>query len=265
MINANLTDWQRMQLAQLEYHDWRVGDVLLLPDGVMIGSVSDVIDTDDGFRATVIEASQQGEVTILFRGSSGVLQGDPTTWTNEWLRVNLPVGDAIINQVPEVPKEMWTAADCLNHLLADHPQARFYLYGHSLGSINAQFALANCRCFDQIQRAYLYEGPNIYWLLGEQQRKNALQLRTRIFNYIDPLDVVALGYLDRQHTIGLLQVVDSIMTTPIDQHMWGGYQFDKQQRLKLLPAGFQSRSAVIDQRLLYQVSKLKERGSVIDK
>ena len=256
MGNVDLTDWQRMQLAQLEYYDWQVNDDVLLPDGVMVGTVVKVINTEDGFRATVIKSGSH-ELTLLFRGSSGVRHGDPTTWTNEWLRVNLPVGDAILNQVPEVPAEMWTAVDHLNELLEHHSGSMVVIYGHSLGSINAQFALANCHYPQQIQRAYLYEGPNIYCLLDNQQRKTALQLRTKIFNYIDPLDVVALGYLDRQHTIGLLQVVDSIMSNPISQHMWGGYQFDKQQRLKILPAGILSRRALIDQRLLQHAAQLK--------
>ncbi len=256
MVNDDLTDWQRMQLAQLEYYDWQINDDVLLPDGVMVGTVSKLVNTDDGFRATVIQ-SGQNELTLLFRGSSGVRRGDPTTWTNEWLRVNLPVGDAILNQVPEVPAEMWTAVKHLNKLLENNSGRKVYIYGHSLGSINAQFALANCQHPQQIQRAYLYEGPNIYWLLDAQQRKNVLQLRTKIFNYIDPLDVIALGYLDRQHTIGLLQVVDSVMSSPINQHMWGGYQFDKDQRLKILPEGILSARAIIDQRLLQHAAQLK--------
>ena len=249
MINANLTDWQRMQLAQLEYYNWQVSDDVLLPDGKMMGTVIQVIDTEDGFRSTVIKSSQY-ELTLLFRGSSGVRRGDPTTWTNEWLRVNLPVGNAIINQVPTVPSEMWTAVRQLNTLLEQYSQSKVYIYGHSLGSINAQYALANCDHPQQIQRADLYEGPNIYWLLDRHQRKTALQLRTRIFNSVDPLDVIALGYLDRQHTIGLLQVVDSVMTDPINQHMWGGYQFDCRQRLKRIPQGMVSPRALIDQHLL---------------
>lgn len=249
MVNQTLTDWQRMKLAQLEYYDWKVDDEVVLPDGTVIGQVVKIIATADGFRATVIQSTDT-EIAVLFRGSSGVRKGDPTTWTNEWLRVNLPIGDAIIHQVPTVPDEMWTAVQSFNQLLASNPHTNFYIYGHSLGSINAQFALANCRYPQQIQHADLYEGPNIYWLLSEQQRRVALNLRTRIFNYIDPFDVIALGYLDRQHTIGLLQVVDSNMTSPINQHMWGGYQFDRHQRLKLVPQSAHLRRAILDQRLI---------------
>lgn len=219
-----LTDWQRVQLAQLEYHDWHLGEDVLLPDGQLIGEVIKVIWTGDGFRATVIRSATATQIIVLFRGSSGVRKGDPTTWTNEWLRVNLPIGNAIINQVPEVPQELWTASREFNQLLTAYPQMSFSLYGHSLGSINAQFALANCQKLAQIANAYLYEGPNLYWLLNEKQRQITTNLRCQIFNYIDPLDVVALGYTDMEHTIGLLRVVDSVMTSPVNQHMWGGYQ-----------------------------------------
>lgn len=89
MINQNLTDWQRVQLAELEYHDWQPNQDVLLPDGKVIGSVIEIFSTDDGFRATVVQSLDEDEITVLFRGSSGFRKGDPTTWTNEWLRVNL--------------------------------------------------------------------------------------------------------------------------------------------------------------------------------
>lgn len=256
MINQGLSDWQRVQLAQLGYHDWRVNDDVLLPDGLLIGSVIKVFNTADGFRATVIRSLDQREITVLFRGSSGVRKGDPTTWTNEWLRVNLPVGNAIINQVPTVPAESWTASHKFNQLLEQAPQATFYLYGHSLGSINAQFALANCLYPEQIGHACLYEGPNLYWLLSGKQRQTATVLRCQIFNYIDPLDVIAMGYIDPQHTIGLLRIVDSQMTSPISQHMWGGYQFDRKQRLLLKNNYWRNHRAIIDQQLITAVQQL---------
>lgn len=250
-----LTDRQRVQLAQLEYHDWQSGQVACLPDGLLIGTVEQVINTANGFRATVIKRNCHEKV-VLLRGSSGIRRGDPTTWTNEWLRVNLPVGDAILHQLPKIPTEMWTAAHQLNHLLAANPTVRFFIYGHSLGSINGQFALANCHHPCQIAGAWLYEGPNLYWLLSERQRRMALQLRCQIFNYIDPRDVVALGYLDDQHTIGLLRVVQSVLVAPVSQHMWGGYQFDQQGNLILAERGGPHYRAFLDQHLFEQIYHL---------
>lgn len=253
---VSLTDWQRVQLAQLEYYHWEAGQDLLLADGTLIGEVVKVIQTKDGFQATVVRSLNSNNMIVLFRGSSGIRKGDPTTWTNEWLRVNLPIGKAIINQVPDVPQELWTASQQFNQLLSEYPSQTFTIYGHSLGSINAQFALANCTRPKQVGSAYLYEGPNLYWLLDEKQRCRATNLRCHIFNYIDLLDVVALGYIDRQHTIGLLRIVDSIIKTPIEQHMWGGYQFDSNQRLLLKNDTGHNRRAVIDQRLMDTVQQL---------
>ena len=65
-----------------------------------------------------------------------------------------------------------------------------------------------------------------------------------------------MGYIDMQHTIGLLKVVDSAMTSPINQHMWGGYQFDKHQRLLLKNEAWRSRRAIIDQQLITAVQQL---------
>lgn len=253
-MSMNLTDRQRVQLAQREYHNWRVGQLVKLPDQFIIGQVERVADTADGFRATVVRHTAREKV-VLLRGSSGIKNGDPTTWTNEWLRVNLPVGDAIIHQLPAIPAEMWTAANWLNQLLATSPTTIFYIYGHSLGSINGQFALANCRYPNQVAGAWLYEGPNLYWLLNVQQRKKALNLRCRTFNYIDPRDVVALGYLDLQHTIGLLRIVQSTLISPIGQHMWGGYQFDQAGRLLLADESELHYRALLDRYLFKRAQR----------
>lgn len=253
-MSINLTDRQRVQLAQREYWDWQSGQQVRLPDQTVIGQVERVANTADGFRATVVKYNSREKI-ILLRGSSGIRHGDPTTWTNEWLRVNLPIGDAILHQLPDIPAEMSTAANWLNQLMANNPTTTFYIYGHSLGSINGQFALANCRYPNQVAGAWLYEGPNLYWLLNPRQRKNALNLRCRIFNYIDPRDVVALGYLDAQHTIGLLRVVQSILMSPIAQHMWGGYQFNQAGQLLLADTAELHYRALLDRYLIEWVQR----------
>lgn len=263
MINDHLTDRQRIQLAQLEYHNWQVGMRVKLT-GLEIGEVKQVFQTTDGFRGTVIINNHSREMTVLLRGSSGIRKGDPTTWTNEWLRVNLPIGGAILNQLPTIPGEIQTAARCFNHLFQRWPGYHCYVYGHSLGAINGQFALANCHFPEQIAGAWLYEGPNLYWLLNTQQRKTALELRCQIFNYIDPRDVVALGYLDDQHTVGLLRVVDSVLTNPISQHMWGGYRFNDQDHLKLADPWSAHRRAQLDYQLIDRVQRLQRYRSLLN-
>ena len=51
-----------------------------------------------------------------------------------------------------------------------------------------------------------------------------------------------------------------MMTSPINQHMWGGYQFDKQQNLLLENNFWQNRRAQIDQRLINAVQKLNQNN-----
>lgn len=109
--------------------------------------------------------------------------------------------------------------------------------------------------------AWLYEGPNLYWLLNARQRKRTLNLRCRIFNYIDPRDVVALGYLDAQHTIGLLQIVQSILVSPIGQHMWGGYQFDQTGRLLLADDAELQYRSLLD-RYLFERAQRQSYGHI---
>ena len=259
-MSINLTDRQRVWLAQREYWDWRAGQQVQLPDQTLIGQVECVINTADGFRDTVVKRGPRKKI-VLLRGSSGIRHGDPTTWTNEWLWVNLPVGDAILHQLPDIPAEMWTAVNCLNQLMANNPAATFYIYGHSLGSINGQFALANCRYPERVAGAWLYEGPNLYWLLNARQRKRILNLRCRIFNYIDSRDVVALGYLDAQHTIGLLQIVQWILVSPIGQHMWGGYQFDQTGRLLLADDAELQYRSLLD-RYLFERAQRQSHGHI---
>ena len=102
-----------------------------------------------------------------------------------------------------------------------------------MGSINAQFALANCTHPEAIAAAYLYEGTNIWLLLTPKERRRVAQMRERIFNYVDIYDPVTLGITETHHMVGKLCYVDSEPMQPIKQHMWGGYQFNPDGSLKL--------------------------------
>lgn len=121
---------------------------------------------------------------------------------------------------------MVTASSYLNRWLEEFPDGHFYIYGHSLGAINAEYALANCRFPDQIAAAYLYEGTNIWRLLTHKERQLVAQLRGRINTYVDIYDPVTLGYTASKWMVGKLHYVDSLSMNPVKQHMWGGYRFD---------------------------------------
>ncbi|WP_295746675.1 hypothetical protein [uncultured Limosilactobacillus sp.] len=260
MGNQQLTDRQRVRLAQLAYQQWQVGDPLYLNHGRnFIGKVTRIIHQVDDLYLTVIVNHQQQEVTVLFRGSTGIISGGHDAWVNQWLKTNFPVGSAILTQQADIPDQLVSASATLNRLMGEYRGAHFWLYGHSLGSINAQYALANCFFPQQLANSYLFEGPNIYWLLSPDQRKRALQIRCQIFNYVDPRDIVTLGYLDEQHVIGLLRVVDSRLVAPIKQHLFGGYQYDRQNMILVnqgASAELSRKRAMIDRRLIKRAGQL---------
>ena len=229
-INKQLTDLERVELTKKAYDELKLGEQIVVNDH-LIGTVVEAIYAQDGMRAFVI--TNQTEVTILYKGSYGISRGNPTTWRDEWLRTNLPILVALLVNERRVPSQLKSATQVLNKTLKKYPYAHFYLYGHSLGSINAQYALANCHHPQQIAGAYLYEGTNIWLLLDQKQRKIVNKLRPKINNYVDIYDPVTLGITASHHMVGKLCYVDSEPMPPIKQHMWGGYQFDKEGKLKL--------------------------------
>lgn len=233
--NENLSDQLRVELARLEYRHLKVGQRVKLSNGVDLGTVWQLAPTE--VRGCVIADSinHPRELTILFRGSS-MIPTDPSAWTTEWLDTNLPIGRALVANNHQIPEELKLAAHWLDHLLETNPQARAFVYGHSLGSINAQYAISTCHFQQQVANAWLYEGSNVYRLLNSAERAAATQMKANIHQYIDPLDLLAVGYTDFSHVIGQLHYVDSMPMPLISQHMWGGYLFDESGKLSLRSA-----------------------------
>lgn len=119
-VNAQLTDQQRVELAGLEYQPLGVGDHVRLSNGKRVGRVKRAFYKQDGLRGTIIVNHHQDhkEITVLFRGSSGLRHGNPTTWSNEWLATNLPIGRSIVeHRVGEIPSQLKSAASLLNRLM----------------------------------------------------------------------------------------------------------------------------------------------------
>lgn len=253
-VNKQLTDYERVELTKKSYQELQLGEKVTIGEH-LIGFVSETIYAKDGMRAFVI--TNPNEVTILFKGSYGLVKGNPTTWRDEWLKTNLPILIALLVNDKKIPSQLKTAATFLNRMLNRYHGARFYLYGHSLGAINLQYALANCKHPQAIQAAYLYEGTNIWLLLDQKQRHRANEMRSKIFNYVDIYDPVTLGITASHHLVGKLCYVDSEAMNPIKQHMWGGYQFDQNGKLKLkvIDAAF-LQEAMSEHKLLTRSSDL---------
>lgn len=236
MNNQYLTDEQRVNVAKMEYQLLKPGQELHL-DGHYFGVVLRHIYTDDGFQAFLIGDRQQDPhcLTMLFKGSSGMLNGTPDTLNNEWLNTNFPILWAMLFQHHQVPTQLITAARVLNQQLQKYPHAKFYLYGHSLGAINLQYALAHCHYLGRIKQASLYEGPNLYIVMNHKEQRRVRKFKHKVDNYVDVNDPVTLGYYDGRHLIGKLHYVDTDMLPPVTAHMWGGYHFWSSGRLMTKP------------------------------
>ncbi|EUJ31231.1 hypothetical protein MFLO_09257, partial [Listeria floridensis FSL S10-1187] len=86
------------------------------------------------------------EVTILYRGSTEInqIKEEPRDVLNDWLGNDLIMGTAILNggEAPATP-QLVSSADTLQTAMQTYPNAKIYVYAHSLGSMNGQYALAN--------------------------------------------------------------------------------------------------------------------------
>jgi hypothetical protein len=229
-VNEQLTDRERVELTKKSYDELQPGESVTV-GGYHIGTVCRSVLAPDGMRAFVI--SNPSEVTILYKGSYGFKKGTPQTWRDEWFKTNLPILRSMLAHERKIPSQLRSASRLLNQTISQFRGSRIYIYGHSLGSINAQFALANCRHPEAIAAAYLYEGTNIWLLLTPKEKRRVAKMREKIFNYVDIYDPVTLGITETHHMVGKLQYVDSEPMQPIKQHMWGGYSFNPDGSLRL--------------------------------
>lgn len=167
-------------------------------------------------------------VTVLYRGSTGankLLQKDQTGHDarRDWVQNDIPAAVGIFNNVSAAnlqkfsqttsagfplssyvialqtvdqgTPQMHASAQTLHQVLKHYPQAQVDVYGHSLGSMNGQYALAHTSQAEakRIRVAYLYEGPNVCSLLNPKEKKRTEQLKSRIFNYVDPKDKIMIN------------------------------------------------------------------------
>ncbi|MGV3242851.1 Mbeg1-like protein [Streptococcus suis] len=239
----NYSDRNRVDIAKQEYEDYEVGQEVKIDEGkVTIGTVRKVLKDATGLDGYVIE-EPDGNVTVLFQGSKGPGKEGAAA---DWMDNDLPMAHNIISNKSEVTSQLQSASRSLNQVLKDYPNAQITVYGHSLGSMNAQYALATVSDIDRIAGAYIYNGPNVYPALTEEEKARVNALKYRIHNYIDQKDFVPIGYSGKdapgykspagtsEGAIGIVYRVDSKTNlNPIDQHVWGGYQWNADGSLKV--------------------------------
>ena len=153
------------------------------------------------------------------------------------------------------PPQFKDAAAHLKEVIRKYPNAKIDLYGHSLGSMNIQYALA-CLTEEEashIGTVHLYNGPNAYSILTPEQKVRIDSLKYKIYNHIDHKDLVSLGYPD-SGSKGASGIVKHLKTKNLKniglQHMMHGYIYDKDGNL-ILEKGTEAitRKEILEERM----------------
>ncbi|EAF0642978.1 DUF2974 domain-containing protein [Listeria monocytogenes] len=256
-MNGAYTDQERVELARKEYAKINQEELVKIPtaDGTekTIGIVSQKINNKstgeqsyiitDKYTppiASISERNKVKELTILYKGSTAPANGnfnvpkhpDYKDVRKDWLSNDIPTAIQITNGGGStVTPQLKTSAETLKQTMNLYPNAQIYVYGHSLGSMNAQYAIADLDKKDikRISGGFFYQGPNIYSNLTPKQQDTvkAINALDRLFNFVDRKDYVPIGYGIGNPTIGHLIEVESKKAGLVEQHMWGGYQFDE--------------------------------------
>ena len=285
------TDKENMHFAEQEYvDDPYLGMSLEKTDKTHVATLSDINDnrTNNGEQiftytktkygdvvtpeASLSDRSKVEEITILYRGST-----NPFSFENgsdaarDWLLNNVPMTMRLkLLDMQGVTGQLQASSDYLKEMMEKYPNAKVNIYAHSLGTKDAQYALANVIDYERIKSAHLYNGPNIYPALTYNQKMNASLLFDKINIYIDSNDPIGFGYEEGKGSIGKVfkfTGIDKISQStsegalvgaqiggrfgPIGgvvgagfggvggyfygvaagQHLWGGYQFDRDGNL----------------------------------
>ena len=193
------------------------------------------------------KADKVQEVTVLFRGSTGpdhILNEAPDVW-NDWAENDAVIAKRIVMQSNPSDRDNSTeqlkaSARALKDVMEKYPNAKINIYGHSLGSMDAQYAMAALEAaqIERIQQAYIYNGPDVYRILSPEQRKIVDQIKGRIYNYADPKDKISMVGRDPAKgsigSVGMVYYVDSEQEDFVNQHMTYGYRLDKDGKIKIL-------------------------------
>lgn len=274
-MSRQYSDHERQKIANEEYTSYSETDPLKIINDKgkkeTIGTVRQVIENETGLKVYVVESPDKSEISVLYEGSK---EPGKDGWEVDWKVNDIPMAKNIITKKKEVTPQLESAATTLNNVLENYPNAKISVYAHSLGSMNAQYALANVRDISRISGAYIYQGPNIYPVFTEEQQQRVDAMKYRIHNYIDQRDTVPIGYpkdapgykaeLNSKNAVGIVHHVDSNFNwDPIAQHMWGGYVFNEDGSLKIKKASssFEKRySSFLDKVSsgLYYYAKAKE-------
>ncbi len=248
-------DDSNLQIAMTEYNDNSINREVKDQYDRSVGTVTQVYNNTTGAGEQVYavvknpneKADKVQEVTVLFRGSTGpdhILNEAPDVW-NDWAENDAVIAKRIIMQSnlsdrDQSTEQLKASARALKDVMEKYPNAKINIYGHSLGSMDAQYAMADLEAaqIERIQQAYIYNGPDVYRILSPEQRKIVDQIKGRIYNYADPKDMISMVGRDPSKgsigSVGMVYYVDSEQEDFVNQHMTYGYCLDKDGKIKIL-------------------------------
>ena len=239
-MSRQYSDHERQKIANEEYTSYSETDPMKIKNDKgkkeTIGTVRQVIENETGIKVYVVESPDHSEVSVLYEGSKAPFDEG---WEVDWFENDIPMAHSILTGEKGTTSQLKASADILNDVLVRYPNAKVTVYWHSLGSMNAQYALANVRDISRISGAYIYQGPNIYPVLTKEQRQRVDVIKYRIHNYVDDKDLVPIGYpknrMDSVGVVGMMHHVDSVQQVDFvySQHLWGGYVFNEDGSLKI--------------------------------
>ena len=287
------SDKENMYVAKQEYDDnIYIGKWLETSSEDYVATLSDINDnrTNNGEQIFTYTKTKHGtasvtpdaslskrqkveEITLLYQGSTSPLNSKAKEGevSRDWVDNDLEMAKRILSGDKNATGQLEASSEYLKEMMEKYPNAKVNIYTHSLGSMDAQFALANVTDYSRINYVYLSNGPNIYPILSHDQRVNVSALYDKIHNYIDSRDPIGLGYEESKGAVGKvykftgvdkISEVTGISTItgvqiggaifgPIgalvgggagaiggylysagtDQHLWGGYRFDSDGNL----------------------------------
>ena len=255
-MTQNYIKENNLQTAMAEYQD-NMGEERTLYDQYEreLGTVTQVYNNTTGAGEQVYavvknpneKADKVQEVTVLFRGSTGPdhFWEETADFWNDWAENDAVIAKRIMLQKDpsyqdKSTEQLKASARALKDIMEKYPNAKINVYGHSLGSMDAQYSMAALQAdqVKRIQQAYIYNGPDIYRILSPEQRKVVDSIKTRIHNYADPDNPISMVGRDMVKgsigSVGLVYYVDSTKEDFVNQHMTYGYQLDKNGKIKIL-------------------------------
>ncbi|AXJ14119.1 Mbeg1-like protein [Streptococcus pluranimalium] len=251
----NYIEDDNLQIAMAEYNNINsVGDEIWTKNNTYVGKVSDIYDNNSHSGEQIyvvvddidISAEDVKEVTVLFRGSTSPQEifSDPADVALDWLENDIPMASNIWamkdfgnpHNFSAVSPQLTASSKHLKEIMKKYPNADINLAGHSLGGMDAQYAVVDItdkKDLKRINSVHIYNSPDIYPTLTKEQKKTADSLKSKIVVYVDPNDFIGMvgreGKKGSEDSVGTVYYTESPDINWIDQHMTYGYRMENGQ------------------------------------